>query len=167
MVTLVSGVLVTNVSARNESMKTHVLQALRQVYSTVLSLPLQEDLNDIAIGLKESGTLSSSGAGGRDDGCQEGNVCSTVKCDNENGKVTSSVASSLVADERLFKGEVASQQCSFTADSIGNGSGRWNGDGMGRGVHDLVSVIGENGGDVEGLESELTGFLRSKSIFAP
>ena len=166
MVTLVSGVLVTNVSARNESMKTHVLQALRQVYSTVLNLPLQEDLNDIAIGLKEGGILSSSGAGGRD-GCQEGNMCSTVKCDNENGKVTSSVASSLVADERLFKGEVASQQCSFTADSIGNGSEWWNGDGMERGVHDLVSVIGENGGDVEGLESELTGFLRSKSIFAP
>ena len=147
-------------------MKTHVLQALQLVYSTVWCLPLQEDLNDIAIGLKE-GSVSSSGVGDRNesgDGCQGETVCSTL---DENGVAESLVRGSLVADETRLKGEAASQQYSFVEGSSGDGSGQWNSDGVERGVRDLVSVIRENGGDVEGLESELIGFLMSKLIIGP
>ena len=147
-------------------MKTHVLQALQLVYSTVWCLPLQEDLNDIAIGLKE-GSVRSSGMEDRNksgNGCQGETLCSNLE---ENGAAKSLVRGSLVADERRLKGEAASQRYSFLEGSSGDGSGQWNSDGVGRGVRDLVSVIGENGGDVEGLESELIGFLMSKSIIGP
>ena len=143
-------------------MKIHVLQALRQVYSTVVCLPLQEDLNDIAIGLKEN-TVSNGGESRKEsvEGCQGRNVSSSIKSDCENEATESSVTNSLVTDETGLKGAAASQQY-----LCGDDGGRLNNEGVGRGVCDLVSVIGENGGDVEGLESELVGFLMSKSILA-
>lgn len=167
---ILPGVLVSNVAARNQAMKVHILQSLQQVYPTVMCLPLQEDLNDVVIGLKE---CSSDNAENRATIVNGGQSRGAGDLDSAaNQSPVTDMSTAVVAERIELKGVTAAQSSGAPLSStcykksssdcrLPNG----NGEGVRRSVCDLVSVIGENGGDVEELESELIGFLMSKTIF--
>ena len=196
----------TNVAARNEEMKLHVLCVIQEVFCTLVCLPLQEDINDVVVAMKE---CPSNGIECRNQYCSrlsgtESNTNDERPSANESVAAATGILS--VADtsqnDKVTNGRGPSINDSITADSkksdcsspdsgrdgaTNNGRGfssittnregarslpapmSWESSSVGdsevvRGrVCDLVRVIGENGGYVEGLEQELTAFLVYKT----
>ena len=139
----------TNVAARNEVMKTCVLQGFDKVYGCVVSMPLDEDLNDIVVGMNQCRSDGASTAGP-----------SALKVDNEQ-----SPTDELEDSQRDSLREAPlSSLHTQTPSSNGGLLSCVEEDVKGR-VRELVTVIGENRGDMEELESELIGFMTSKTIF--
>ena len=158
----------TNVAARNEEMKLGALLALQQVFCTLVCLPLQEDINDIVVGMK---------------GCPRNGVeCKNRYCGHSSGHI------SPVGDspERERSGKSRPESIGGVEESAGYAEAdegkqlpsdsppvslqKWRSSRVGdcggvRGrVCELVSVIGENGGDVDGLESELTSLVMYQTL---
>jgi hypothetical protein len=167
------GVLVTNVAARNEDMKLETLQALQQVFCDLVCIPLQEDINDIVVGTRR---------------CPRSGVdCRNLFCSsNSNGSHTSLVGEDGASPDRTLTGQSAPEKVSRIEDGIRTmvvGSAErkqmesdplapsmWRssrvGDvsGVGERLRDLVSIVQENGGDVEGLEAQLTGLIMYRTL---
>ena len=70
---LISGVLVTNMAARDEDMKLDALGSLQRVFCSLVCIPLQEDINDIVVGMKGCPNRSAVG------------VCGNQFCSNSSG----------------------------------------------------------------------------------
>ena len=198
----------TNVAARNQEMRKHVLHTLRQTYPTVVCLPLQEDINEIVVGINKRcettdvgssngvDTLAASQGSLGDDfsnSKQERETVDrsstvveekTIKNGSENFSTAndgyrdcSAAAEEANMQEMLSKNMTAQLNVTLAGatpsstnvrKSVGGASGDcgWvSGEGVRRRVCDLVRVIGESGGDVEVLETELVQLLASKTVF--
>lgn len=151
----------TNVAARNQAMRASVLQAFENVCPCVVCMALDEDLNDIVVGMNPCGSDGGSTAGQSSvalkhvsgDNATGGNNCKDRWIDDKTQcrKVDSlreAPLSSLHSQTSSCNGGLLS--C-FEED-------------VRRRVCELVTVIGKNGGDVEELESELIRFVTSKTI---
>ncbi|CAI8024997.1 eEF1A lysine and N-terminal methyltransferase [Geodia barretti] len=167
------GVLVTNVAARNEDMKLETLQALQRVFCDLVCIPLQEDINDIVVGTT---------------GCPRSGVdCRNLFCSsNSNGSHTLLVGEDGASPDRMLTGQSAPEKVStveegvrtmavgspegkqMESDSLGPSMWRSSrvGDvsGVRERLRDLVSIVQENGGDVEGLEAQLTGLIMYRTL---
>ena len=159
-----TGVLVTNVAARNEEMKLEALRAFRNAFCAISCLPLQEDINDIVVGFKK---CPRNGIRCRNEFCSEKTVDSVGKCSETSatGKTEPEnderVSSEKTKIERLSLEDGENATISG-GDSESHKFREWRLCGVGEceGVRErvcgLVSVARENGGNVEGLESEIT-----------
>ena len=196
----------TNMAARNQEMRKQVLHALRQTYPTVVCLPLQEDINEIVVGINERCETTDVGSSGVDTLAASQGSLGDDFCTKEERETVD--RSSTVVEEKTIKNgsekfstaNEGSRDCSAAAEeakmqetlsknmtaqlnvtlagatpsstnvrkSVGGAGGDcgWvSGEGVKRRVCDLVRVIGENGGDVEVLETELVELLALKTVF--
>ena len=129
-----------NVASRNQAMKTCVLQAFDKVYSCVVCMPLNEDLNDVVVGINQCRSDGASTAGQSalkvDDGqspTDESIYVEDTQCDSLGEAPLSSLHT-----------QTSSSNCGLLSCVKEDVKGR---------VSELVKVIGENRGDVEELES--------------
>ena len=138
----------TNLAARNEEIKLQVLHSLQLVYCPLACLPLQEDINDIVVGMKTCLTNSTE--------CSSHSVGSGKEnISTEISEGRPSISKPEV--ETDLKALSLSSSRKWSSSSVG-GSER-----VSRRVARLVSVIRGNGGDVEGMETELTGLTMYKT----
>ena len=179
----ISGIFITNMAARNEEMRLHVLHSLQQVFCTLVCLPLQEDTNDVVVGIQACPSkgikcqnkfcihqketfftdgVSESGSDSRtvpiNNATSEGHPSSDSEVLTEDGVVDDAAKPKDSTSEK-------DRQCHSSSLSLRT----WKSSSVGdcedvrRRVCDLVSVIGDNGGDIEGLEQELTAFNMYKT----
>lgn len=130
----------TNVAARNQAMKTRVLQAFDTVYSCVVCMPLNEDLNDIVVGMNQCRSDGASTAGQ-----------SALKVDDGQSPTDTSIYLEDTQCDSLGDAPLSSLHTQ-TSSSNGRLLNCVKEDVKGR-VSELVKVIRENRGDVEELES--------------
>lgn len=147
----------TNLAARNEEKKLEVLYALQQVYCTLVCLPLQEDINDIVVGMKM---------------CPRNGIeCSNHYCSHfKDGSYSNSIKGeigddSIKADDKSDEEDATSglKKLSFSSSRTWKSSSVGSCESVSRRVSHLVTVIERNGGDVEGLETELTEITMCKT----
>ena len=180
----------TNMAARNQEMRKQVLHALRQTYPTVVCLPLQEDINEIVVGINKRCETTDVGSSNRvdtlaasqgslgDDFCtKEERETVDRSSSNEESRDCSAAAEEAKMQETLSKNMTAQLNVTLAGatpsstnvrKSVGGAGGDcgWvSGEGVRRRVCDLVRVIGESGGDVDVLETELVELLASKTVF--
>ena len=153
----------TNVAARNEEMKLEAIHSLRQAFSSLTCLPLQEDINDIVVGMKKcpsnneesTSELHIQSTNGARKGSSE--ILETGRQGPvDAGMITARESTSLRDDgkEEVVPSDLKSH---VFHDWMSCGAGDC--ECVRERVQELVRVIAENGADVEGLESELTGLI--------
>lgn len=151
------GVFMTNIAARNLSMKEQVYHTVHQVFPTVASIPLEEDLNEVLLGLKHTyhspagnGDTSRTGEGAQRQHCSKEMV--TPESDSHSG-----------VSKDLEKLSLAETSSPLVSDEVLQGTSLCS-EGVRRRVGEMVKVIGECGGDLEGVEEEMIEFLSAAAV---
>ena len=159
-----SGVLVTNLAARNEDKKLEVLYAFQQVYCTIVCLPLQEDVNDIVVGMKTWARARARNgidcsncycSHFEDENCSISKEDDSVKANDENPSISKSDEESITS--RLEELSFSSTGTSWKSSSVGKSES------VCQRLSYLMTVIERNGGNIEGLETELTQITMCKA----
>ena len=150
----------TNVAARNLSMKEQVYCTVRQVFPTVASIPLEEDVNEVLLGLMH--TCHSPARNGDTCGTGERAQCQHHSEENDGVATRESDPHNGISKD-LEKLSLAETPPSVS-DGVLQGTTLCSKD-VRRRVGEIVKVIGDSGGDLEGVEEEMVEFLSAATVF--